>query len=147
MGEIAGGAGRRVAAVGVLCAVLAGCAGTTRDEIPGPSQGDGKTTSGFEGRVDSVQELRLTTVKLDEDRGFAPKLITVGVDNTVVFRNIGDGPRRLRKQSGPGGFFRSPKLSPGDSYRRTFNRPGTFVISDREDPTRRMEVRVAFNTG
>jgi hypothetical protein len=147
MGDRAGGAGRRAVVVGAACALLAGCGGTTRDDIPGPSQGDGTSTSGYEGRVDSTQELRLTTVKLEDRESFDPKLVVVGVDQTVVFRNIGDFPRRVRKQSGPGGFFRSPTLSPGDSYRRTFNQPGTFVIADRENPSERMEVRVAFNTG
>ena len=56
------------------------------------------------------------------DNAFTPDTKTVTAGTTLVWSNTGALPHTVTK----GGSFDSGILMPGDTYRRTFNTPGTF---------------------
>ena len=54
---------------------------------------------------------------------FAPAILTVPADTTVVWTNGDDIPHAV---AGPSGSFRSPALDTGESFAFTFRQPGEY---------------------
>lgn len=113
---------RRLALLGLLLvatAALAGCAG---------------------GRYGNANPAPENTVDAS-DSGFDPASITVSVNQTVMWTNVGQDVHRIESTSGPANFS-SLDLKPGDRFTYTPTMPGVYEYRCQRHPEHTGEVIV-----
>jgi plastocyanin len=84
---------------------------------------------------------RLTTI-VEMRRSYVPDSVVIRPGDRVVWVNTDRVPHTASKDHGPGGRFDSGPIFPGESYTRTFKRPGLVRLSCRIHPRARMTVRI-----
>jgi plastocyanin len=112
---------KRFLAVGVVALVAAGCGGG------GGSNSSSTPTSAAP--ASTAPAAGGSTVKVSmKNIAFDPKTVTVSKGGTVEWTNDDSVNHDVTKKGGPGPNFSSGKgnLAGGDTYKQTFNTPGTI---------------------
>jgi plastocyanin len=106
-------------AVGVVALAVAGCGGG----------GGGSSTPSSAAPASSAPASGGSTVKVSmKNIAFNPDTVTVNTGTTVEWTNDDSVSHDVTKKSGPGPDFSSGNgnLGGGDTYKQTFNTPGTI---------------------
>jgi plastocyanin len=108
--------GVAVAAV-TIPLTLVGCSSST------PAASDSPTTTAAP--VNSGKSV--TIVKVGDGFKYDPEDVTVKVGDTLTWTNSGGTKHTVSSESGQAVEFKSPTMQVGETYVRTFDKPGTFT--------------------
>lgn len=107
---------------------LAACGGDDDDAEPADNgqPAPAETTpaqpeTGTEEPGQAAQRFEVEVVDID----YEPNEARIASGTTVTFTNTGDLQHTVTKESGPGDDFDSGTMDPGDTFRQTFEEPGT----------------------
>jgi plastocyanin len=109
--------------------VAAGCGGDDNDDSGGGKAEPAQETNTGGGGGGAAAGGGAKTAKVSlKNIAFNPKDVSVAKGGTITWTNNESVPHDVTKDSGPGPDFSSGKgnLQQGDTYKQTFNTPGTI---------------------